>query len=94
MAVEGVRKTKFFVQDFDLVIRVSNGSVPHWKFCWLGTGKLRLLGEKKHCSGKLKSMTLTRGLSHICFVGADVFAGKKVNLLAKPLKPPPFLYIC
>ena len=41
-----------------------------------------------------KSMTLTGGLSHICFIGADVFAGKKVNLLAKPLKPPAFLYIC
>ena len=41
-----------------------------------------------------KPMTLTGGLSHICFIGADVFAGKKVSLLAKPLKPPAFLYIC
>lgn len=54
---------------------------------------VRAVGGKKHCSGKLKSMTLTGVLSHICFIGADVFAGKKVNPLAKPppshAPPPP-----
>ena len=94
MKIEGVRKTKFFVQDFDLIIRGIQRICSSLEVLLAENWKVRAVGEKKHCSGKLKSITLTGGLSHICFMGADVFAGKKVNLFAKPLKPPPFLYIC